>query len=524
MSARKRKSMGGASASPVKDDGGESSSPTSWTPPTEKEFMALKRYKSFLLPPSNSYAVGQFVWMDHEQKRSKHPINNSTSHPPPSKKARTSLLALDEFGHPPPGALDAEEPSPGPLARIHEEDDHNQYWNDGYWIGKIIEIRARDTSFVWMKIRWMCRTITECKETGIKTGLPRSKAGPKEIFMLGPEMDGLQPVGAVEGPAPVVVFDERNPMQAPFARSKIFLRSEGRTPTEEEAIAVPGNVEPSSKKKARASEPGPSKHLFPLRKSTCYCGDPYRPPTDREEPMALCAHRGCLKWFHLGCLDWKNTYRREATPSLVEDVVSSGVQLMSLLPEYGLTTPAETIPFDMDPADLDFDPIEESYGIKKEKRDTPKKKNQNQNHSRNNSNAGAGAGAANTASVDDRGAVPEISKEGLEKNKVADSHLPNNVLRVAEYPIVRGTSDTGIVGNARYILRARQIVLQNRKIRRAKKVDVEEVDRIEKMIREWMDIWEVKAEVKKEDGVKEDEGEVEGREVTWLCPNCRRAI
>ncbi|WVQ63447.1 uncharacterized protein L199_001600 [Kwoniella botswanensis] len=512
MSSKKRKAE---SVKEEKDVEQVELSLTSWSPPSEEAFKGLKRFKSFLLPPNNSYSIGQYVWLAHEDLLAKTDARNpysDSSHSlgPLSKKPRSSLLT----SHSPASISEKDkESAPLPLAKIHmDETEGDHHWEAGYWIGKIIEIRAKDTSYVWMRIRWMCRTLAECKDQAVRTGLPRSKAGPKEIFMLGPECDGLQPVGAVESSASVIELDERNPMQAPFSRNSIFVRSEARTPTAEETAALSsrrgaGHGE-SKSKKGRVSEAGPSKHLFPLRESTCYCGDPYRPLLDREEPMALCAHENCLKWFHLGCLDWKNIHRRDATPSLIEDVITSGVQLMSLLQDYGLTTPAEKIPFDQDPTELDWASIKDSYGIKTEKVKVKIEKEKHRTPSKGTSN-----GTINGKIEDPQGLVPEISPEELEKNKLADQHLPEMIFRIAEFPAVRGTLDTGIVGNARYIMRARQIILHNRKIRERGdiKVDPAQVEVIEQMIKEWTDIW----------GMEFDPAP---RDIVWLCPSCKRAI
>lgn len=70
------------------------------------------------------------------------------------------------------------------------------------------------------KVRWMCRTVKELRESDVKTGLyvlstsstypnlqslslqyrirPKGKVGGREIFMLGREFDAVQPVGTVE--------------------------------------------------------------------------------------------------------------------------------------------------------------------------------------------------------------------------------------------------------------------------------------------------------------------------------------
>ncbi|WWC92569.1 uncharacterized protein L201_007528 [Kwoniella dendrophila CBS 6074] len=499
-----------------------------WTAPTEQEFRALRRYKSFLLPPNNSYAVGQFVWLAHGQPISNYAQRNN-------KKPRHSTL---DNGVLPTGELVL----PGPLERIHEEEDSDIHWDGGFWIGRIAEIRARDTSFVWMRIRWMCRTIAELKEQGIGTGLPRSKGGIKEVYTLGPEFDCLQPVGAVESDAPVIMFDERNPMQAPFGRHRIFTRFEARTPTAEEAAElvpkrVAGNVEPKSKKKARQSDGKPQGHLFPMRNPTCYCKDPYRPLTDREEPMALCAHKDCLKWFHFGCLDWRNDHRRTPTPSMIEDIVTSGLELMDLLPEYGLTTPARSLPFEKDPSELDFAKLgEPGESVRKV---TPSENNTNTN--------GAEKDKPKTEEIKHSskdfsqfdGSVPSIDSRILEKYQECDSHIDKLVIKVAQSAIVRGTIDTGIVGNTRYIIRARQIIHENRKIRSMTKGDPDQVEvkKIGKMIEEWKEIWEIndpKLEENEDEKPKKEEKDPNGnvpeeidpskRAVIWLCPSCRRAI
>lgn len=129
------------------------------------------------------------------------------------------------------------------------------------------------------KIRWMCRTVKELRESDVKTGLyvlftpttypdhytklqygirPKGKVGGREIFMLGREFDAIQPVGTVEcgsfhpsgfpnpalivkfsvAHAPVTLYDESNPMQEPFDNKTIFYRSEARTPTLEESAVV----------------------------------------------------------------------------------------------------------------------------------------------------------------------------------------------------------------------------------------------------------------------------------------------
>ncbi|WWC64945.1 uncharacterized protein I303_107559 [Kwoniella dejecticola CBS 10117] len=524
MSARKRKNHTSSS------DHGQSDIPSAlaWVPPTDEEFRGLKRYKSFLLPPNNSYAAGQFVWLAHEAPKPTASRANPTSAQPPAKKARTSMIGLDGLPSPEPTP-------PGPLERIHNEGDSDPHWDAGLWIGKIIEIRAKDTSYVWMRIRWMCRSLGELKESGVRTGLPRSKTGIKEVYMLGAEHDMLQPVGAVEGMAPVVVFDERNPLQAPFGSKKIYLQCEARTPTEEEAQLlhskrISGNVDPRMKKKGgRASEPGPSGHLFPLRQPTCYCDEPYRLVSEREDPMALCSHKDCLKWFHFGCLDWKKNHRRDATPSAIENIITSGVELMKLLPDYGLTTPAEQLPLDKDPGTLFVSPIEDVI---------------KGNHDQNQRKVSSTANGASDAD-DVHGKVPQLSQDQLDRYKAVDRNLPASVLRNAQLAVVRGTLDTGIVGNARMILRARQIVMENRKVRNNPKIDALQVAVVNQMVEEWKKVWEVedgiespkeeeeekasKDKVKVKGKVHDDEegearAQLKARPVIWLCPSCRRAI
>ncbi|WRT70946.1 uncharacterized protein IL334_007945 [Kwoniella shivajii] len=464
MSARKRKSV-------VE----ESSPAVTWVAPTEHEFRDLRRYN---------------VWLAHESNKPPRPTHNGNQQPL-SKKPRHSVSGHDAV---------AEEPHPvGPIAALNEEVEVDPNWQAGLWIGKIVEIRAKDTSYVWTKIRWMCQSIGELKESGIRTGLPRSKGDSREIFMLGSEHDALQPVGAVEATAPVILFDERNPLQAPFGNKSIFFRSEARTPTPAEVEKlvpkkIAGDVEPKSRKKGRASEAPSGGHLFPIRKPTCYCGDPYRPLSEREEPMALCSHLGCLRWFHLGCLDWKNDHRRTATPSSLEDVRNSGVELMSLLPQYGLTTPAKEISLEHDPSDLNFtwpdsttnqEAEIESCGI-----------------------------LAEDIKDEGIGAVPQLTAMTVEQNAFLDKYLPDSILLAAESPIERGSTDTGIVGNARYVMRAREILQKNREVRRRSQVEPVEVERIEKMVLEWENIWKIKRE----------EQVYQRRSVVWLCPGCRRAM
>ncbi|WWC72824.1 uncharacterized protein I206_106788 [Kwoniella pini CBS 10737] len=499
MTTRKRKTE----VSNAENGPAEISPAAAWVAPTDEEFKSLKRYKSFLLPPNNSYASGQFVWLAHEAPKPTPSRARTSSALPPEKKPRTSVIG--------PDGLPTPEPSPpGPLERIHAEVDSDPHWNAGLWIGKIIEIRAKDTSYVWMRIRWMCRSFGELKDAGVQTGMPRSKAGVKEVFMLGEEHDMLQPVGAVEGAAPVIVFDERNPLQAPFGSRKIFLRSEARTPTETEIQTLslkrfPGIVEPRSKKRSRVSTEGDiSKHpghLFPLRPPTCYCGDPYRPEVEREEPMAMCAHKDCLKWFHFGCLDWKNHHRRTATPSAIENVLTSGVDLMTLLPDYGLTTPAGTIPFGKDPSTLFATPAKDAL----------------QNEGKTDE--------LSTSIIDDtNGQVPQYSQELLDRYTALDEKLPNSVLRFAESPITRGTIDTGIVGNARLILRARQIVLENRKMRNNPKIDALQMAVVNEMIEEWKNTWEIDSSLDEKDNAAQQYNSSKSRSVIWLCPSCRRAM
>ncbi|OCF35985.1 hypothetical protein I316_02480 [Kwoniella heveanensis BCC8398] len=305
-------------------------SAVSWTAPTDEEFAELKRYKSFLLPPNNSYALGQFVWLAHDLTKPRKPIKQ----PRQSASSSAPTIPAKKNGADPKSELDHVEDAlvkgqkkPGKYVRTEQDEEDDEKWDAAFWLGQIIEIRANGTSYVWMKIRWMCRKISELREQNIKSGLPKSHPGGREVFMLGPEFDALQPVGAVEGAARVVLFDERNPFQTPMDEKTIFYRSEARTPTGAELDRLKLKKPAQEKsKKPRPSELVPTGHLFPLREPTCYCGEAYRPIL-RPAPMAMCVNEGCYKWFHLGCLDWGKDYRIEATPGLLELIQTSGCEL-----------------------------------------------------------------------------------------------------------------------------------------------------------------------------------------------------
>ncbi|TYJ51682.1 hypothetical protein B9479_007732 [Cryptococcus floricola] len=325
-----------------------------WVPPTEEEYKDLKKYKSFIMPMDTPYSIGEFVWMHHDKCRP-----TSESPRPVPKRVRPSLTPSQSQRE---GSTASRAPSAAPgegssgtLVSAEEEErqrqrkEVNKMWKAGHWIGRIIEVRARGNMYVWMKIRWMCRNINELKEQDVKTGLPRSKPAGREIFMLGPEYDAIQPVGTVEGRVPVVLFDESNPIppeDQEIDEETIWYRHEARMPNEMEmellhprasagSEAGPGGGGGRGEKgKRRRSEQ-------PYQPTSCYCGDPYLPIATKPELMALCPNPGCLRWFHLGCLDWTGRGHDHRlpflTPSSLAYIRASGLALAAYMVE---STPA----------------------------------------------------------------------------------------------------------------------------------------------------------------------------------------
>ncbi|ODN98220.1 hypothetical protein I350_07866 [Cryptococcus amylolentus CBS 6273] len=305
-----------------------------WVPPTEEEYRDLKKYKSFIMPMDTPYSIGEFVWMHHDKCR---PLSDSPPRPAP-RRVRPSLTPSQSQREGSTASLAPSaatgEGSSGALVSAEEEErqrqrrEVNKMWKAGHWIGRIIEVRARGNMYVWMKIRWMCRTISELKEQDVKTGLPRSKPAGREIFMLGPEYDAIQPVGTVEGRVPVVLFDESNPIppeDQEIDEETIWYRHEARMPNEMEMELLHPRASAGGGrggKGKRSEEVHISRHLFashlsyPYQPTSCYCGDPYLPIATKPELMALCPNPGCLRWFHLGCLDWTGRGHDHRLPSL----------------------------------------------------------------------------------------------------------------------------------------------------------------------------------------------------------------
>ncbi|KAK8850753.1 hypothetical protein IAR55_004673 [Kwoniella newhampshirensis] len=474
-----------------------SQSPVPWVAPSQEEFQGLKRYKSFLLPPSNSYYLGEFVWLPHENSR---PASYSPP-PPKAKKPRRSLNSVS--GDPEGGNL------PQGLDEQNDEIDERQRetdarWKAGFWLGRIVEIRARDTSFVWLKVRWMCRTVKELRDQDIKTGLPKGKVGGREIFMLGPEFDALQPVGAVEGRAHVILFDETNPMQEPFDERAIFYRSEARIPTPQESEQLfpkrnSTQAKPPAKSKAgkKIDTTVTAGHLFPFKKPTCYCGQGYLPLSEHPETMALCPHPDCLKWFHLGCLDWKARYRRVPTPSSRDYIKTSGLQLLSF--------PAEAV--------QPVDPKKSLTGVSS---------SSSESSSESKTKSGEGTKMEKVEDEEKRkkmdNDMPEYDEVTLSKLDEIDSYLPSKILLAAQAPIFRGPGVAGIVGNARKIVSAREILTLNRvnrgygNLKSEERPEVkdemgQETD-VDELIENWSDTWG-------------EEQEEELRGVIWHCPSCQ---
>ncbi|WVF67810.1 hypothetical protein IAT40_002571 [Kwoniella sp. CBS 6097] len=509
---------------------GDAGGATSWEAPTEEEFLKLKRYKSFLLPPKNSYAVGQFVWLAHESLKAA----------PATKRGRQSISTpVKASPQKRPNGVNKSEPGraadsavagagvgaarvPGTYVRTERDEADDEKWNSRFWLGQIIEIRANGTTYVWVKIRWLCRDLAELKEQNIKTGLPKTHPGGREVFMLGPQFDALQPVGVVEGAANVIAFDERDPLQAPMDPHAIFYRSEGRVPTEAEAneLKLKRPIQESAKK-LRASAVLPAGHLFPFREPTCYCGEGYRPISRPPAPMAMCTNHGCYKWFHLGCLDWGKDHRTEPTPGLLQQIQTSGGDLVKLLsPEY-----------DYD----DVSPLPLPAGVK----------------------------AVDLVSevVNPENGPATVPKELTSKELAAAKYtpkLPLVIYRAAQSPVIRGSEETGIVGNARRVLRARQIVQRNQEIHAGGTID----GLVAEMAKQWLTIWLgeagqedidairrsngelVETKSKVEEGVKKEirDGLVLGqdenengqdcvsddpnppRATIWLCPSCKHPI
>ncbi|KIR57452.1 hypothetical protein I314_06772 [Cryptococcus bacillisporus CA1873] len=419
--------------------------PLSWEAPSEEEYKSLKRYKSFLMPPNISYYLGDFVWLAHEHSRP--PIPES----PPRKKSRASHAARTAAEKEEDEEEDDEEDEETEEEKQRREAD--AMWKAGYWIGRIVEIRARDKTYVWMKIRWMCRTVKELRESDVKTGLPKGKVGGREIFMLGREFDAVQPVGTVESHAPVTLYDESNPMQEPFDNKTIFYRSEARTPTLEESAVIQAKANPTkaTSKRARQSDISSSRHLFQYQPPTCYCAEPYLPITDRPESMALCPNPGCLKWFHLGCLDWRGgDYRRPLTPFSISYIRSAGLQLLSLA-DYTYSSDVQS--------DV-IRPLTPGKPFWEVVNGTPTQKEIEKAREE---------GLAECQNEYAEQYSQESDKVKQEKEGVlsfaelqawaiqVDERIPEVIQQAAISPILRGEK-AGVVGNARKVLEARQII------------------------------------------------------------------
>lgn len=83
------------------------------------------------------------VWLAHEHSRP--PIPES----PPRKKSRASHAAEsavekeEEYD-------DEEEEEVDETEEEKQRREADAMWKAGYWIGRIVEIRARDKTYVWM--------------------------------------------------------------------------------------------------------------------------------------------------------------------------------------------------------------------------------------------------------------------------------------------------------------------------------------------------------------------------------------
>ncbi|WVQ77621.1 hypothetical protein IAR50_007309 [Cryptococcus sp. DSM 104548] len=506
-----------------------------WIPPTEEEYQGLRKYKSFIMPLDTPYTIGEFVWMHHDKCRP-----TSESPRPASKRARPSLTPSQREGSHTSSAegeaLDLDKAEEEERQRQRRE--VNRMWKAGHWIGRIIEVRAKGNTYVWMKIRWMCKTIKELKEQDVKTGLPRSKPAGREMFMLGPEYDAVQPVGTVEGRVPVVLFDESNPIppeDQEIDDETIWYRSEARMPNEVEMeLLHPGGVGGSGVESGKAKGKGKrgrghiARHLFPYQPTSCYCGDPYLPIAAKPELMALCPNPGCLRWFHLGCLDWtggEHDHRLPSlTPSSLAYIRSSGLLLASYLdPSSHPHVPplsASTVSSFTLPTGRPQDPAAPEARMSQ----TALRRALTPAWSWAHRNPQAeGLPADTKPSVKDTQALLEIGlSESLmlasearggsakEREGGLDERIGEEVLAAAEGVIIRGKG-YGTGGNARKILSARWIVHRASLSPASASAAGGEEDEIVKMVREWEDKW----------------GGVEGVEVrrcAWTCPGCERLM
>lgn len=82
------------------------------------------------------------VWLAHEHSRP--PIPES----PPRKKSRASHAAKTAAEREEDEEEDDEEDEETEEEKQRRETD--AMWKAGYWIGRIVEIRARDKTYVWM--------------------------------------------------------------------------------------------------------------------------------------------------------------------------------------------------------------------------------------------------------------------------------------------------------------------------------------------------------------------------------------
>lgn len=209
---------------------------------------------------------------------------------------------------------------------------------------------------------------------------------------------------------------------------------------------------------------------------TCYCTEPYLPITDRPEPMALCpnpgkdsffvslphirlvfetvtdcVYLGCLKWFHLGCLDWRGgDYRRPLTPFSISYIRSSGLQLLPLA-DY---TSSPEVQSDVIRPLTPGKPFWEVVNGTPTPKEIEKLREEGLAECQN-----------EYAKRDDQ----ESDKVRQEKEGVlsfaelqawagqVDGQIPEVIQQAAIAPILRGEK-AGVVGNARKVLGARQII------------------------------------------------------------------
>ncbi|KAJ6511551.1 hypothetical protein C8R47DRAFT_738237 [Mycena vitilis] len=157
-----------------------------------------------------------------------------------------------------------------------------------YWIGQILDVRAKSASDVWVQVHWF---YSARDAVGVDGTFDTSHCGKYERLQSN-HIDCVSS-SVFDGLAPVKHYDEANLDQEAILADDFYYRY---------------TINLSDKS------------ISPSPRATCVCASLYNPSdTAATSVMHLCPQPACRKYYHRGCITSKDTSARERTDFLLND-------------------------------------------------------------------------------------------------------------------------------------------------------------------------------------------------------------